>query len=148
MKVLICFLLGGICLVSGILIYCQRLTPVKGTEWGNNLLRETDPDLVLKQLPQLSAKQPYALGSPGENPTIRSIDNFDPEVVINKPFPAIKDAPLGSILDAEPILKDSDLVLGVRIGKEARAYPISMLCGPRREIINDALGGKKIASTW
>jgi hypothetical protein len=31
---------------------------------------------------------------------------------------------------------------------KARAYPINMLTGPRREIINDELGGKAIAATW
>jgi hypothetical protein len=39
-------------------------------------------------------------------------------------------------------------VLGVVVGKEARAYPINMLTNPTREIINDKLGGRAIAATW
>ena len=31
---------------------------------------------------------------------------------------------------------------------QARAYPINMLTGPSREIINDVLGGVPIAATW
>ncbi len=42
----------------------------------------------------------------------------------------------------------SELVLGVSIGDQSRAYPINMLTGPRREIINDELGGQAIAATW
>ena len=42
----------------------------------------------------------------------------------------------------------SDLVIGLTIGTAARAYPINMLTGPRREIINDELGGRAIAATW
>ena len=40
------------------------------------------------------------------------------------------------------------LVLGVTVGEESRAYPINMLTGPSREILNDALGGRAIAATW
>jgi hypothetical protein len=39
-------------------------------------------------------------------------------------------------------------VLGVSIGDQSRAYPINMLTGPRREIINDELAGHAIAATW
>ena len=42
----------------------------------------------------------------------------------------------------------SDLVIGLTIGTAARAYPLNMLTGPRREIINDELGGRAIAATW
>lgn len=41
-----------------------------------------------------------------------------------------------------------ELVLGVVVNGEARAYPINMLSGARREIINDRLGGAPIAATW
>ena len=47
---------------------------------------------------------------------------------------------------ASPIC--SELVLGVTVGKESRAYPINMLTGPSREILNDTLGGQAIAATW
>ena len=45
-------------------------------------------------------------------------------------------------------LDEMELVIGVAIGDQARAYPINMLTGPRREIINDRLGKTAIAATW
>jgi hypothetical protein len=42
----------------------------------------------------------------------------------------------------------SELVLGLTLGGAARAYPINMLTGPQREIVNDELGGRAIAATW
>lgn len=43
-------------------------------------------------------------------------------------------------------LRDDELVLGVAVGGEARAYPISPLNG--REIVNDVVGGVPIVVTW
>ena len=74
--------------------------------------------------------------------------DFRPRTVINRPFPAITKFP---ILPADKVgdkINDAELVLGVTVGKESRAYPINMLTGPRREILNDTLGGKAIAATW
>jgi hypothetical protein len=45
-------------------------------------------------------------------------------------------------------LEPNELVLGVMINGESRAYPINMLTGPSREILNDRLGGTAIAATW
>ena len=49
---------------------------------------------------------------------------------------------------ADKFVQDEELVLGVVIEGAARAYPINMLTGPHREIINDSLGEKSIAATW
>lgn len=74
---------------------------------------------------------------------------FKPRVVINRAFPAITNAPVISAAQAnERIVRDKELVLGVTLNRESRAYPINMLTGPRREIINDELGGRAIAATW
>ncbi len=51
---------------------------------------------------------------------------------------SVKDAPLG----------DGDLVLGIVINGEARAYPVNYMNGPFNEIVNDILGGQAIAPTW
>ena len=61
---------------------------------------------------------------------------------------AITDIPTKSTAEANRVLNPSELVLGVTIGKESRAYPINMLTGPSREIMNDQLGGQAIAATW
>jgi len=49
---------------------------------------------------------------------------------------------------ADTMIDDIDLVLGIEIGGVAKAYPITQLVGPHREIINDKLGGQFIAATW
>ncbi|MBT4867357.1 MAG: DUF3179 domain-containing protein [Planctomycetaceae bacterium] len=61
---------------------------------------------------------------------------------------AIKDAPSIKAKQVRGQVANGELVLGVVVKGEARAYPINMLTGPRREIINDTLGGQPIAATW
>jgi len=80
-------------------------------------------------------------------------DGFDPRTVIPNRFPAIKDAAVvtaASIVEGTSDLRldDSELVLGIEIGGHARAYPINMLTGPQREIINDVVGDVPLAATW
>ena len=73
--------------------------------------------------------------------------DFKPRRVV-PPFPAIKDAPFIPASEVTDEVSDNELVLGLVINDAARAYPINMLTGPRREIINDTLGGRAIAATW
>jgi hypothetical protein len=49
---------------------------------------------------------------------------------------------------AQAALRDDDLVLGVVVGGEARAYPINLMWEPPNEVLNDTLGGEPIAATW
>lgn len=42
--------------------------------------------------------------------------------------------------------RDTDLIIGVSIGDEHRAYNVAYLSG--HEIVNDVVGGKPIAVTW
>lgn len=81
-------------------------------------------------------------------PTGKASLKFNPQTVIPRPFPAIKEINIESADKASEVLGDGELVLGVTIGEQSRAYPITMLCGPTREIINDEIGGSKIAATW
>ncbi len=62
--------------------------------------------------------------------------------------PAITKFATKPVQDVANGLNPSELVLGVTVGKESRAYPINMLTGPSREILNDTLGGQAIAATW
>ena len=73
---------------------------------------------------------------------------FTPRVVIPRAFPAIEDPPTMSRAEADRALHEAELVLGVTVGGESRAYPLNMINGPQREIINDQLGGRAIAATW
>jgi|TARA_B100000959_G_scaffold279329_1_gene339275 hypothetical protein len=76
-----------------------------------------------------------------------SADEFNPRQVV-KAFPAITDPRIVTVGEAGRFVEGNELVLGVVIGEQARAYPINMLTNPTREIINDRLGGSAIAATW
>lgn len=58
--------------------------------------------------------------------------NLNPEII------SAEDSDLG----------EEDLVIGIVIGDEARAYPVNYMNGPLNEVVNDTLGGEAIASTW
>ena len=73
--------------------------------------------------------------------------NFNPRQVVPA-VRAITDAPISKPSSASNKIGESDLVIGLVVGESARAYPINMLTGPQREIINDELGGRSIAATW
>ncbi len=76
-----------------------------------------------------------------------SSQEFNPKRVAPA-FPPLTDIPVKPAQEAQRLLNPAELVLGVVVGGEARAYPINMLTGPSREILNDTLGGKTIAATW
>jgi len=78
-------------------------------------------------------------------------ENIEPgfkPVQLMRPLPAIKEFPVVTAAAAQGKLGDAELVLGVEIDGNARAYPINMLTGPQREILNDQLGQLPIAATW
>ena len=58
--------------------------------------------------------------------------NVDPEIV------AAADADIG----------DGDLVMGIVLNGEPRAYPVNYMNGPYNEVVNDELGGQAIAPSW
>ena len=59
---------------------------------------------------------------------------------------AILEPEFASPVAAETQMRDEELVIGVYINGDARAYPINMLS--RHEIVNDVVGGESIAVTW
>lgn len=74
--------------------------------------------------------------------------DFNPVTVIPRHIRPIVNAPSIPADKVTDQVGDNDLVLGVLVGKQSRAYPINMLSGPSREIINDDLGNRSIAATW
>ena len=79
------------------------------------------------------------------------------DAAAERPFtPRILMKPRRPIVNASFIAADkvtdqvsgSELVLGVVVEGQARAYPINMLTGPSREIINDRIGKTYFAATW
>ena len=61
-------------------------------------------------------------------------------------FPLNVDPKIISAADAE--IGDEDMVMGVVINGEARAYPVNYMNGPYNEVVNDELGGQAIAPSW
>ncbi len=74
--------------------------------------------------------------------------DFRPRVVFARPFPPITKLRIHSAEEAQKLLRPDELVLGVVLEGQARAYPINSLTGPRREVFNDTLAGRPIAATW
>lgn len=78
----------------------------------------------------------------------KTLAEFEPRVVIPRAFKAIVEPKTVSAEQADDSLHPGELVLGIQINGKARAYPINMLTGPQREIINDVIGDTPIAATW
>ena len=74
------------------------------------------------------------------------VDHYAPRKVLPVPIRAITNPEIVAANEAQ--VAENDLVIGVEIGGQARAYPINQLTGPSREIINDVLAGTAIAATW
>lgn len=45
-------------------------------------------------------------------------------------------------------LDDGDIIMGIVLNGEARAYPVNYMNGPYNEVVNDELGGQAIAPSW
>ena len=73
---------------------------------------------------------------------------FKPKVVVRRTFRPITKPPVATASEAARQIEETELVLGVEMDGQSRAYPINMLTGPSREIINDTLAGHAIAATW
>ena len=75
-----------------------------------------------------------------------SPDQYDPKLALADPVRPITDPVIQSAADSDTAA--NELVIGVEVNGQARAYPINQLTGPQREIINDVLGDTAIAATW
>ncbi len=74
--------------------------------------------------------------------------DFRPRVVFAHALPAITKLRVYTAQEAQKLLRPDELVLGVVVEGQARAYPINSLTGPHREVFNDTLAGRPIAATW
>ena len=52
------------------------------------------------------------------------------------------------IEDVADRVRDEDLVIGLEVAGQAYAYPINMLGGPQREIVNDEHGNVAFCVNW
>ncbi len=72
-------------------------------------------------------------------------DKFSRRVVKRDAFPVLTNPKMVAAKDAAEI-RDREPVLGVTIGDEARAYPISIM--GVHELVNDTMGGVAYAASW
>lgn len=63
-------------------------------------------------------------------------------------FLAMRTPRYGTPEDVADRVRDKDLVIGLVAGGQAFAYPINMLGGPQREIVNDEYGGVAFCVNW
>ena len=61
-------------------------------------------------------------------------------------IPSIDNPKFQSVQEVDEILEDSELVLGLNINGDIRAYPLQILVW--HEIVNDVVGGKPVAITY
>ena len=88
--------------------------------------------------------------TPTEEPVAATAPERDLDIVTLLPFdgiPAIDNPHFFPDLEtANMFYNDGELVLGVEIDGDARAYSVPLLSS--HEIVNDVVGGKPIAVTW
>ena len=85
--------------------------------------------------------------------SVTESDSTHPEFIALSAKPAqnpITEPPIKRVaeLDDSYYLRDDDLVLGVELNGDYRAYPLNQLTGPKQEVINDYLGDQPILVTW
>lgn len=65
------------------------------------------------------------------------------------PQEAVTDLTIKPVHAVTEEIADDELVLGVTIGNEARAYPLNMMyAAPHTKVLNDHLAGRALAVTW
>lgn len=105
---------------------------------GYLLLRRPTEKVVVPDSP------PVAVGSATPAAAGRTL-----EIVTLLPrdaIPAIDNPRFYSAAEADEEYSPDELVLGVSLGGESRAYSTALLNS--HEIVNDTVGGRKIAVTW
>jgi cold shock CspA family protein len=98
-------------------------------------------NLLARVLDNRGARAQPAPSRPRDRGAFKARDKYNPRR-------AIVDAPFLKASEVTDQVTDNELVLGVEIDGQPRAYPINMLTGPSREIINDTLGEAHLAATW
>lgn len=73
---------------------------------------------------------------------------FAPEQIWLQATPLHCDPPLLAAEEADSLVEGDELVLGVVINGDARAYPLNRMSGPQDEVLNDTIGGEPVLVTW
>ena len=98
----------------------------------------TPADIALEE----TSSDPGAISSAGERYSDYQILTVLPRDAI----PAIDNPEFESVAEANESYDEDELILGVEFNGDARAYSVPLLSS--HEIVNDTVGGVKIAVTW
>jgi hypothetical protein len=134
-------------LIGWVLIFATVACTPRG---GQEPVSDKDDTAASPILPENSAVTPD-VQAPTENipESLGSRDYDALEIVTLLPqdgIPAIDEPQFLSAEEADSEYAPDELVIGVNYEGDARAYSIPFLSG--HEIVNDTVGGKKIAVTW
>jgi len=109
-------------------------------------IRDDDDVLEDQNSYESESKTPVSPLLP-ESQNDRNYDEFEIVTLLPRDaIPAIDDPEFLSAEEADEEYAPDELVIGVNYEGDARAYSIPYLS--RHEIVNDTVGGKKIAVTW
>lgn len=92
---------------------------------------------------------PSRQSPPSDEGDVRTLDDEDLEIVTLLGFdaiPAVLEPEFVDAAQADEWLEDDDLIIGVSINGDSRAYSVPMLSA--HEIVNDVVGGEPVAVTW
>ncbi len=128
---------------TGVLVYCVLLC-----------LSACGGDLAPEQSENISPPLPCGdtQGLARRFHTVEGGSEFSPsdgELVTVRPrdtIPAILEPVFAPVKEASKWMEPDELVLGIEIDGDARAYPIKILSW--REVVNDVVAGMPIAATW
>ena len=98
---------------------------------------------VSADAPDAPATQPAPTNTPSE----AAYRDLEIVTLLRKDaIPAILEPEFLTVTEADEQMQDDELVIGVSIEEDSRAYSVNMLS--RHEIANDVVGGKSLAVTW
>ena len=101
------------------------------------------PTTTPVEAPDAPATQP----APTNTPSVAASRDFEIVTLLRKDaIPAILEPEFLTVTEADEQMQDDELVIGVSIEEDSRAYSVNMLS--RHEIANDVVGGKSLAVTW
>ena len=92
------------------------------------------------------SNQQFVVGENGRFPAAKYADLEIVTLLPQDGIPAIDDPEFLSVAEADEVYDPDELILGVSFNGEARAYSVPLLSN--HEIVNDTVGGVKLAVTW
>ena len=126
---------------TGAVVSVPEVSPDSPAEGDQSPGNESTEVGETKALPESSGQ-----GSDAEPSTAPDRDFQIVTLLPRDAIPAIDDPVFLTVPEADEVYRPDELVMGVVFGDEARAYSVELLSS--HEIVNDTVGGRKIAVTW